>query len=208
MKISPTSACIGAIITDIDLRSATPEEIAGIRSAIDEHCVLAFPDQGAMTDAEQVAFTLQFGAPYIHPIARMGGVTELRAGHIVDDRDHPPYQDKWHTDVSWDPHPPTYGTLRMVELPERGGDTVFASQYATYDALSEPMRTMLDGLSAVLPPPVTREAVEHFCRHEWAREVDDIMLRRTSWQHYVDDPEQTRRQVQQWMQEGKAGRAE
>ena len=149
MKITPTSACIGAVVTDVDLRSATDGEISEIQAAIDEHCVLAFPDQGEMTDDEQVEFTLRFGEPYIHPIARTGGVTQLTAGHIVDDHDHPPFQDKWHTDVSWDPRPPVYGTLRMVELPDRGGDTVFASQYAAYDALSEPMRTMLDGLTAV-----------------------------------------------------------
>lgn len=53
--------------------------------------------------------------------------------------------------------------------------------------------------SSILPPPVSREAVEHFCRNEWARHVDDIMLRRTSWQHYADDPEMVAEQTSQWM---------
>ena len=148
MKITPASGHLGAVVTDVDLRRATADEIDEIRALIAEHLVLVFPDQGSMTDDDQVAFTLHFGGPYVHPLARAKGAT-FGAGRIVDDRDHPPYQDKWHTDVSWDPAPPTFGTLRMVELPHRGGDTVFVSQYATYEALSEPVRTLLDGLTAV-----------------------------------------------------------
>ena len=148
MKITPASGHLGAVIADIDLRRATPGEIDEIRALIAEHLVLAFHDQGAMTDEEQVEFTLNFGDPYIHPIGRTLGAS-FGAGHIVDDREHPPYQDKWHTDVSWDPEPPIYGTLRMLQLPDRGGDTVFVSTYAAYDALSEPIREMLDDLTAV-----------------------------------------------------------
>lgn len=148
MKITPAAGRLGAIVSDLDLRHATESDIDAIRGLIDEYLVLAFPDQGAMTDEEQVAFTLNFGGPYVHPIARTLG-HPFRAGHIVDDVDHPPNQDRWHTDVSWDPEPPTYGTLRMVQRPDRGGDTVFASMYAAYDALSAPMKGMLDGLTAV-----------------------------------------------------------
>lgn len=148
MKITPAAGNLGAVVTDVDLRHPTDSDLATIRASIDEHLVLVFPDQGAMTDDEQVAFTLNFGEPYIHPLGRTRGAP-FGAGHIVDDHDHPPFQDQWHTDVSWDPEPPTYGTLRMIERPERGGDTLFVSMYAAYDALSEPLRQMLDGLHAV-----------------------------------------------------------
>lgn len=148
MKISPLAGHIGAVVTDIDLTSATRDDIATIKTAITEFLMLAFPDQGHMTDEQQVAFTLNFGGPYFHPIARAMGATEFKTGRIIDDIDHPPYQDKWHTDVSWDPEPPTFGSLRMIELPERGGDTAFSSTYAAYDALSEPMKRSLDGLTA------------------------------------------------------------
>lgn len=148
MNISPVAGHLGAVVEDIDLASAGPAQIVAIRDAITEHLVLFFPDQGSMTDEQQVAFTLNFGEPYFHPIARAMGNVDFRAGHIVDDVDHPPYQDKWHTDVSWDPTPPTFGTLRMVDRPQRGGDTVFVSTYAAYDALSEAMKSALDGLTA------------------------------------------------------------
>jgi len=53
--------------------------------------------------------------------------------------------------------------------------------------------------SGILPPPVSRELVEHYCRHEWAVCVDDIMLRRTGWRHYRTDADEIARQVGQWM---------
>ena len=148
MNITPVAGHLGAIVDDIDLAATTPSDIAAINAAIDEHLVLFFPRQNAMTDEQQVAFTLNFGGPYFHPIARAMGAAEFKAGHIVDDIDHPPYQDKWHTDVTWDPEPPTFGCLRMIELPDRGGDTVFSSMYAAYDALSDAMKSTLDGLTA------------------------------------------------------------
>ena len=57
------------------------------------------------------------------------------------------------------------------------------------------------GVSGVLPPPVTREAVEHYCTREWATHVDDVMLRRTSWRHYYHplEAEHIARQVADWM---------
>ena len=148
MNVSPVAGHLGALVTDIDLPTAGPVEIAAIKSALTDHLVLFFPNQGSMTDEEQVEFGLQFGGPYFHPIARAAGATEFKAGHIIDDVDHPPYQDKWHTDVSWDPEPPVFGILRMVDRPERGGDTIFVSGYAAYDALSDAMKSALEGLTA------------------------------------------------------------
>jgi glycerol-3-phosphate dehydrogenase len=55
--------------------------------------------------------------------------------------------------------------------------------------------------SGVLPPPVTREAVEHYCQHEWARHLDDVMLRRTSWHYYHQNAAEIARQVAAWMGE-------
>ncbi len=148
MNVTPIAGHLGALVTDIELARSGPSEIDALRAALDEHLVLFFPDQASMTDEQQVEFGLQFGGPYFHPIARALGATDFKAGHIIDDIDHPPFQDKWHTDVSWDPEPPIYGVLRMVDRPERGGDTVFVSTYAAYDALSDTMKSMLDGLTA------------------------------------------------------------
>ncbi|MCH2113813.1 MAG: glycerol-3-phosphate dehydrogenase/oxidase [Pirellulales bacterium] len=51
----------------------------------------------------------------------------------------------------------------------------------------------------ILPPEVSRELVQHFCRNEWAYHLDDVMIRRTSWRHYRADHLQTAQQVADWM---------
>ena len=57
------------------------------------------------------------------------------------------------------------------------------------------------GLSAVIPPLATELAVRHCCEHEWALHLDDIMVRRAGWRHWLDDPESTAGQVAGWMAE-------
>jgi glycerol-3-phosphate dehydrogenase len=51
----------------------------------------------------------------------------------------------------------------------------------------------------VIPPPVSASAVEQACRHEWARRLDDVMLRRTSWRHYHPDHLTIAAEVADWM---------
>ena len=55
----------------------------------------------------------------------------------------------WHSDVSCDPIPPMGSILYIRECPPRGGDTLFASMYAAYEALSDRMKAYLDGLTAI-----------------------------------------------------------
>jgi glycerol-3-phosphate dehydrogenase len=68
---------------------------------------------------------------------------------------------------------------------------------------SEPLvRPGEAAFSAVVPPAVSREAVEHFCRREWAVHLDDVMIRRSSWQYYLPDAErEIGRRVHGWMAE-------
>ncbi|MFA5884148.1 MAG: TauD/TfdA family dioxygenase [Acidimicrobiia bacterium] len=147
MQVQPLNTAIGARITGVDLRAVDDATFAALHDALSEHLVVFLPAQ-ELTDADQLALIRRFGDDYVHPIARASGITESTVGHIVDDQEHPPFQDEWHTDVSWDPAPPTYGMLRAIEMPERGGDTIWASTYAAYDALSPTMQAMLDGLVA------------------------------------------------------------
>ena len=147
MHVQPLNTAIGARITDVDLCTLDDTGFAELLDALTEHLVVFLPGQH-LTDADQLALIKRFGADYVHPLARAAGVTESTVGHIVDDEDHPPFQDQWHTDVSWDPEPPTWGILRAIEMPDRGGDTVFASTCAAYDALSPTMQGMLEGLVA------------------------------------------------------------
>jgi glycerol-3-phosphate dehydrogenase len=54
-------------------------------------------------------------------------------------------------------------------------------------------------LSGVAPPEVSREAVEHFCAREWARHLDDVMIRRAGWYYYHRDAARIAEQVARWM---------
>jgi glycerol-3-phosphate dehydrogenase len=53
--------------------------------------------------------------------------------------------------------------------------------------------------SGVLPPPVGREIVEHYCRNEWAVHLDDVMVRRTGWYYYHGDSGSIAAKVAEWM---------
>ncbi len=67
---------------------------------------------------------------------------------------------------------------------------------------SEPSETgQGQGISGIVPPPVGRAAVEHFCRDEWVWHLDDVMRRRTSWHYYLPNAADTAEQVAQWMAE-------
>jgi taurine dioxygenase len=145
----PLAGTLGAEVDGVDLRSPLDDEtVAELRRLLDCHLVLFFADH-AISDDEQLALASRFGAPYVHPIGRTLGRTTAGVERIVDSVEHPPYQDRWHTDVSWDPVPPIYGFLRAVDLPSRGGDTIWASMYAAYDALSPVMQGIVEPLVAV-----------------------------------------------------------
>jgi taurine dioxygenase len=149
LNVRALGGCIGAEVTGIDLRTPLPDSRLGeIRYLLDDHLVLFFPGQ-ALDDEDHLAFALRFGEPYVHPLGRTAGRTSAGVEHIIDSVEHPPYQDKWHTDVSFDPHPPVYGTLRAIDIPSKGGDTVWANMYAAYDALSPVLQTAIAPLTAV-----------------------------------------------------------
>jgi len=65
--------------------------------------------------------------------------------------------------------------------------------------------TLLDAsetqFSGILPPPVSREAVQHFCRREWALHLDDVMMRRSNWHYYQSDPARVAADAARWMAE-------
>ena len=148
MQVQPLNPAIGARITGVDLRDLDDAAFAALQDALTEHLVVFLPAQ-ALTDPDQLALIRRFGGDYVHPLARAAGIAESTVGHIVDDAEHPPFQDQWHTDVSWDPERPTYGTLRACVLPSRGGDTIWSSMYAAYESLSPLLRERIEGLVAV-----------------------------------------------------------
>ena len=135
----------GALVTGIGVLDMTA---AQLQELLVKYRVVRF-EASDLTDEEQEAVLDRLGDPYIHPLALLSGITEARCSRIVDDAEHPPYQDQWHTDVTWDPEPPRIGSLRVVEMPETGGNTLWADMYAAADALSDELRQEIGELRAL-----------------------------------------------------------
>jgi taurine dioxygenase len=148
LTVVPIGGALGARVEGVDLRQPLGDQLVEhILELLAEHLVLFFPAQH-LDDEQHLTFARAFGAPYVHPLSRAAGKFDVAVGHIVDSVETPPYQDKWHTDVSWDEVPPVMGTLRAIEMPTRGGDTVWADTRAAYDALSPVLQRAIEPLEA------------------------------------------------------------
>lgn len=146
--VTPLTGALGARVEGVDLRQPLSDGLVDeIQSLVDEHLVVFFTGQ-QIDDDQQFAFALRFGGPYIHPLGRAAGRTTAGTEHIVDTVETPPFQDHWHTDVSWDEEPPAYGTLRAIEMPARGGDTLWANAYLAYETLPADVQERIAGLDA------------------------------------------------------------
>jgi taurine dioxygenase len=97
-----------------------------------------------------------FGEPLVSAYSAPGTAAYVTAGNLAPTRHSTAV---WHADVTWLPEPPVFTAVRAVQLPPVGGDTCWMSTETAYAALSEPMRRMLDGLTAVhsMKPTLDRE---------------------------------------------------
>lgn len=151
LSVRKLTGKIGAQIDGVDLKRPLDDEtFAALHAAVIEHQVVFLRDQH-LTDEQHEAVAACFGAPSIYPAERiMGGTNALH--RIADSVDSPPKADHWHTDISWLPEPPSHAFLSAIRIPAHGGDTLWASLFAIYDALSEPMREMCSKLTAMHAP--------------------------------------------------------
>jgi len=149
ISIRPLTPTIGAEVLGVDLRTRLEDRaIAMISAALAAHGVLFFRDQD-LTVERQKAFGARFGELVVHPNdPGLAGHPEVMVIH-ADESSTRVAGEMWHSDVSCDPEPPMGSILRLHTVPEYGGDTLFACMYAAYEALSEPMKTLLAGLRAL-----------------------------------------------------------
>ncbi|HVI34126.1 TauD/TfdA dioxygenase family protein [Phenylobacterium sp.] len=149
LKIRRLAGALGAEISGVDLSQDLPDEtIAAIRRALVEHQVIFFRDQD-LTPARQTAFGARFGPLNIHPyVAGMADHPEVME-IVKEPEDRINFGGGWHSDMSFLQTPAIGSILYAVQVPEFGGDTLFASQAAAYDALSPGLKATLETLSAV-----------------------------------------------------------
>lgn len=149
LKVRKIAGALGAEISGVDLSQDLPDNlVAEIRQAFVEHQVIFFRDQ-ALSPSQQVAFGRRFGPLNIHPyVAGMDGYPEVME-IIKEPSDKTNFGGGWHSDMSFLETPAIGSILHAIELPDWGGDTLFSSQAAAYEALTPAMRATLDTLSAV-----------------------------------------------------------
>lgn len=148
IDVRPISPVIGAEISGVDLRQPLGNQtFQEIHDALMAHLVIFFRDQDLSLE-EHKAFGRQFGELHVHPAAPgPDGHPEVISIH-ADGEAEWVVGETWHSDVSCDDEPPMGSILHMHEVPTAGGDTMFANMYAAYEALSDPIKELLDSLSA------------------------------------------------------------
>jgi taurine dioxygenase len=149
IEVEPIAGACGAEIRGVDVGAPLDDATIGdIRQALLDHCVIFFRDQ-VLDVAQQKAFARRFGDIFIHP--NYNGV--VPDPEILEVRREPGDErivgEHWHSDTTMMAEPPLGAILYALEVPPFGGDTIFANQYAAYDALSDGMKTMLGKLRAV-----------------------------------------------------------
>ncbi|MEO1689017.1 MAG: TauD/TfdA family dioxygenase, partial [Pseudomonadota bacterium] len=146
MDIQPLTGGLGAEIFDADIRRDADFE--AIRDAFVRHSVIVLRGQDCTPD-EHLAFAQRFGPINVNRFFKpVEGHPQIAM--VLKEKDQTrAIGEGWHTDHSYDQVPAMGSILRAVETPPFGGDTLFTSMAAAYEALSPTMRGFLDGLTAL-----------------------------------------------------------
>ena len=153
-ELVPFAAPLGAELIGLDLASPPgEEEFARIHRAHLDHHVLVFRNQ-RITPAQQVAFSRRFGALQIHVLRQfqlasdpeiliISNVKENGQPIGLGDAGH-----FWHSDLSYKERPSLGSMLHAQELPEEGGDTLFANMHLAWDTLPVELKNIVEGRRA------------------------------------------------------------
>lgn len=146
ISVQVQDAPCGALVRGVNLSKPLPADTVGhLRSLWLEHLVLAFPDQ-AMSVEDLERFALAFGPngedPYIKPIPGHAHVVQVKR---EADEKAPLFADNWHSDWSFLKVPPAATALYGNIIPPIGGDTLYANQYAAWDALPADIKRDIKG---------------------------------------------------------------
>jgi len=149
LHVAPIAGALGAEVSGIDLREPLSPTLAKeLHEAWMQHQVLFFRDQDITVD-QQKAFARNFGELHIHPVIQQ--MKDQGHPEVVVLESHEKAQfvaERWHSDVTFQRQPPLGSILRAVTVPDAGGDTMWSSMYAAYDALSGEMQRVLSSLRA------------------------------------------------------------
>ena len=170
LRSRPITSNIGSVIEGVDLsRPLSAEERDFIGSELFARGAVFFRDQDLSGD-QMKDFVSNFAKPQA---AKFTGAAKNDTGLVADFGATKQFTAIWHADGTFAEEPVLFTALRAVSVPDVGGDTCWSSMYAAYDALSAPMRAMLDGLTAIhsVEPVVKRLGATGQAYGERAREM-------------------------------------
>jgi taurine dioxygenase len=149
IEVRPLAGALGAEIGGVDLKREQGNQTwSEIHRAFLEHLVIVFRDQDLSLD-DMMAVGRRFGEPSDYPFVKgIDGYPQIFE-IIKEAHEKQNFGGAWHSDSTYLKQPPLGTMLYAKETPAYGGDTLFANQYLAYEALSEGMRAMLDGLVGV-----------------------------------------------------------
>ncbi len=151
LELRKSSPNIGAEVFGVDLsKPLGNQQFQEVHDALMDRLVLFFRDQSLSVE-QQKELGRRFGKLHTHPASPdvVPGQPEVMVIKADATSKHIAGED-WHSDVSCDPEPPMGTILHLTEVPpDGGGDTMFANMYLAYETLSEPIRKLVDGLTAI-----------------------------------------------------------
>jgi len=168
IKVSRLPGPVGASVTDVDLErpllSNTRDQIL---QAFLEHGVLWFPQQ-KLSPRQQAEFAENFGAletyPFITPVPEHDNVIPI----IKEPETKMNFGGGWHTDTSYMATPPSVTMLQAIEIPDHGGDTLFADMTLAYESLSDGMQNLLVDLQGVFTAEMVHGSGGAYSKEEGA----------------------------------------
>jgi taurine dioxygenase len=148
-EVRPIAGALGAELHGLDLSGDLPADTIGeIRQALLHHGVIFFRDQDLPPD-RFLALARRFGTPVEYPFLKgIEGFPEIITVSKLENETIN-FGGVWHSDTTYLQEPPMATLLIAREVPDAGGDTIFANQYLAYDTLSDGMKRLLAGLKGV-----------------------------------------------------------
>ncbi len=141
------SPCLGAEIRGVDLsKPSNPALLRELETALVEFKVLFFRDQD-LSQQQHVDFAGQFGELEDHPFLPAGETPKVI--RFAKDETTVGVENNWHSDVSWRQEPSLGSVLRAYEVPDVGGDTLWADMESVYEGLPDEVKEHIDRLNAV-----------------------------------------------------------
>jgi taurine dioxygenase len=149
METRKIAGALGAEISGIDLRrKLDAQQAAAVRKALLDHQVIFLRDQD-LTPQQFLDFAHVMGTPIEYPFVKgLEGFPQIIEVKKLE-AERVNFGGIWHSDTTYLEEPPMGSMLLSREIPPYGGDTMFANQYLAYEALSDTMKGLLDGLVGI-----------------------------------------------------------